>query len=103
MSQQPPSGNLQWFKPQPNADGKFAFPDAQYLVAIWVERTKIWVYSAGTFEFDENSKKWMLCDECMVSDWKGQIELQDIDWLARLDDGRPDPQQTLFTEQEGGE
>ena len=95
--QQPPPITLQWFRPQPDADGQYSFPPrVQYLAAAWCEPGDCWVYVAGFFEPDGG-------DEWVLEGRVGRIELADIDWLARLDCGKPDGQKTLFENGEGGQ
>ena len=89
MSEQPPSSNLKWFRPQPDVQGNYWFSEGvQYLAAAWCVPTLCWVYVAGAFEPDGG-------DEWVLQGHGGQIELSDIDWLARLDSGKPNPQKTL--------
>lgn len=87
--QQPPPIMLKWFRPLPDGAGEYWFPPrVQYLAAAWCERDDCWVYVAGFFEPDGG-------DEWVLEGHGGRIELTDIDWLARLDSGKPSPQQTL--------
>jgi hypothetical protein len=91
MSDQPPSGNLKWFKPQPDAEGKYQFPEyVQYLAATWCGHIREWSYAVGVFEPDTWDDHWELIDDGGVA-----TDLEEIDWLARLDSGKPSPQKTL--------
>lgn len=85
-----PARNLNWFRPQPDADGNYRFPEGvQYLAATWCERIGEWSYAVGVFEPD-GWGDWELIEHGGVA-----TDLEDIDWLARLDSGKPSPQQTL--------
>jgi hypothetical protein len=91
MSEQPPSGDLKWFRPQADADGQYSFPEGvQYLVATWCERIGEWSYAVGVFEPDDWNESWELIEHGGCA-----TDLEEIDWLARLDSGKPSPQKTL--------
>lgn len=89
--QQPPPTTLKWFRPQPDAEGQYSFPDGvQYLSATWCERIGEWSYAVGVFEPDYGNESWELIEDGGIA-----TDLEEIDWLARLDSGKPGPQQTL--------
>ena len=93
MSQQPPSGNLQWFRPKPGQ----RFPEnVQYLGAWRRPEFGDWCYHCGIVEPDG-------CGSWNLHSGYAEMDLDDFEWLAPLDDGKADPQKTLFQEQEGGE
>lgn len=95
----PPASNLSWFRPQPDADGNYQFPEGvQYLAATWCEHIGDWNYAVGVFEPDNWSESWELIENGGLA-----TDLEEIDWLARLDRGKPDGQKRLFENEGGGQ